>query len=369
MFAKITFGMIVLNGEPFLRYNLRSLYPFAHEIIVAEGASPFAAHAATPDGHSLDGTLNTLRRFKEEEDPENKVTIVTAEDEGYPDGFWPGEKNEQSQAYAKRATGDWLWQIDVDEFYRQADIEAICSFLASHNPSMVFFYFRMFMYHPQLEIHGVDPEYCQCQPIARIFRWGSGYRYVTHRPPTVVDDRGQNLRSLCLVTARETEKKGWYVWHYPYVYREQFESKARYYTALGLRSGIGDWVAKAQQMARPRFSVLWRGLSWTTACHEYLPEQVTSMFSSRCDYHLPGFTSSPSYRLLSKLALCHLAILRFMRLTLLGRWWIRSYRVTTSRPWQPSNQPRRVGGFKRILRKSHLFRLAVFLGWVGYHTF
>ena len=50
---KITFGIIVLNGEPFTRYNLRALYPFAHEIIVAEGASPKAAHAATPDGHSI----------------------------------------------------------------------------------------------------------------------------------------------------------------------------------------------------------------------------------------------------------------------------------------------------------------------------
>src|SRR3546814_12365174 len=30
---RITFGMIVLNGEPFLRYNLRSLYPYAHQII------------------------------------------------------------------------------------------------------------------------------------------------------------------------------------------------------------------------------------------------------------------------------------------------------------------------------------------------
>lgn len=61
---RITFGMIVLNGEPFLLYNLRSLYPFAHEIIVVEGASPNAAHAATPEGHSLDRTLDILHRFK-----------------------------------------------------------------------------------------------------------------------------------------------------------------------------------------------------------------------------------------------------------------------------------------------------------------
>ena len=35
---KITFGIIVLNGEPFTRYCIRALYPHAHEIIVAEGA-------------------------------------------------------------------------------------------------------------------------------------------------------------------------------------------------------------------------------------------------------------------------------------------------------------------------------------------
>ena len=91
---KVTFGIIVLNGEPFTRYCLRSLYPFAHEIIVVEGAAPAAAKVATPDGHSTDGTLETLYRFKAEEDPEDKVVIITRE------GFWR-EKDEQSQAYAR----------------------------------------------------------------------------------------------------------------------------------------------------------------------------------------------------------------------------------------------------------------------------
>ena len=87
----ITFGMIVLNGEPFIRYNLRSLYPFAHQIIVVEGACPSAAAVATADGHSMDGTFEVLHDFKHREDPENKVVIVTAGDEGYTDGFWPGK--------------------------------------------------------------------------------------------------------------------------------------------------------------------------------------------------------------------------------------------------------------------------------------
>ena len=52
---RVTFGVIVLNGEPFTRYYLRSLYPFAHQIIVVEGPSPGAARIATPDGHSRTG--------------------------------------------------------------------------------------------------------------------------------------------------------------------------------------------------------------------------------------------------------------------------------------------------------------------------
>ena len=42
VFPRISFGIIVLNGEPFTRYNLRALYPFAHQIIVAEGGGPLA---------------------------------------------------------------------------------------------------------------------------------------------------------------------------------------------------------------------------------------------------------------------------------------------------------------------------------------
>jgi len=128
-YPQISFGIIVLNGCPFIRYNLRALYPFAHQIIVVEGAAPAAACISDSNGHSSDGTLDIIRNFKAEEDPENKLNIVTAEDEGYPNGFWPGEKNQQSQAYAKRATGNYLWQVDADEFYQPEDMKAIIKML------------------------------------------------------------------------------------------------------------------------------------------------------------------------------------------------------------------------------------------------
>src|SRR5579884_2140828 len=106
----ISFGIIVLNGEPFTRYCLRALYPFAHQILVVEGACHRARASASADGHSIDGTLEVLQRFQELEDPERKIQIITKQ------GYW-SEKDEQSQAYAERATGDLLWQVDIDEFY------------------------------------------------------------------------------------------------------------------------------------------------------------------------------------------------------------------------------------------------------------
>ena len=119
----------MLNGEPFTRYCLRSLYPFAHQIVVVEGGHEDTRAVATPDGHSIDGTLEALQRFKAEEDPLDKVEIVTR------DGFWPktdelgSHRTHQSRAYAERATGDYLWQVDIDEFYRPEDMQAVLAML------------------------------------------------------------------------------------------------------------------------------------------------------------------------------------------------------------------------------------------------
>lgn len=182
---RITFGMIVLNGEPFLRYNLRTLYPFAHEIILVEGAALAAANIATPDGHSLDNTLEIARQFKASEDPDGKLTIVTAEDEGYPNGFWPGEKHQQSQAYARRATGDYLWQVDVDEFYQPNHILFVLRMLTAR-PDITAVSFKMITFWGGFD-YITDGWYLRqgAKIYRRLFKWGPDYCYVTHRPHSV----------------------------------------------------------------------------------------------------------------------------------------------------------------------------------------
>ncbi|MEM8863598.1 MAG: glycosyltransferase family 2 protein, partial [Chloroflexota bacterium] len=185
--VKISFGIIVLNGEPFTRYTLRALYPFAHQIIVVEGAAQGAAEIALPNGHSNDDTLATVRDFQEVEDVANKVLLVTAEDEGHANGFWPGEKDEQSQAYAKRATGNYLWQVDVDEFYKREDMEKVIQLLEADR-TISAATFKQITFWGSLNTI-VDGFYLRsgASYYHRLFEWGEGYHYVTHRPPTVTD--------------------------------------------------------------------------------------------------------------------------------------------------------------------------------------
>jgi glycosyltransferase involved in cell wall biosynthesis len=226
---RVTFGMIVLNGMPFVPYCLRGIYPFAHEIIVVEGASPLARHAAGADGHSTDDTLAAVRRFQAEEDPAGKVKLVTAEDEGHPDGFWPGEKDEQSQAYARRATGNYLWQIDSDEFYRAEDIASVLAMLQA-DPGITAVSF------PQITFWGGFDCCCDSWYLRkgagvfhRLFKWSEGHRYTTHRPPTVCDAQDNDLRQLKWMNGRSMTRRGIHLYHYSLLFPHQVAQKMRYY--------------------------------------------------------------------------------------------------------------------------------------------
>jgi len=227
---KISFGIIVLNGEPFTHYCIRALYPYAYEIIIAEGACEGARNVASPQGHSSDGTLEILKEIKRSEDPENKITIVTAEDEGHPDGFWPGEKLEQSQAYAKRAKGNYLWHIDIDEFYKDEDIQKILRLLNDENAiSCISFnqigFWGGFNYTVNSWYFNRNlPE------IYRIFKWGKGYQLISHRPPTVIDENKTDVRAGKWLKANEMKNMGILMYHYSFVFPRQVFTKADYYS-------------------------------------------------------------------------------------------------------------------------------------------
>jgi hypothetical protein len=226
---RITFGIIVLNGEPFTRYCLRSLYPFAHEIIVVEGGHSDTRSVCTPDGHSVDGTLETLHRFKREEDPDNKVQIITRE------GFWPRkdelgrDRTPQSRAYAERATGDYLWQVDIDEFYRDEDMRTVLDMLAS-DPSITSVSFREHLFWGDTR-YVANGWHLRRTKLGyhRLFKWAAGYSYVTHEPPTIHDPSGRDLRELNWISADATAARGIYLYHYSLLFPWQVRQKTLIY--------------------------------------------------------------------------------------------------------------------------------------------
>ena len=282
---RITFGMIVLNGEPFIGYNLRAIYPFAHQIIVVEGAAPAAKSIASMNGHSLDGTLEALRRFKVEEDIENKVTIVTAEDEGHPNGFWVGEKDEMSQAYSMRATGNYLWQVDCDEFYLPKDIQYIINLLKD-DPNIQALSFIVKTFWGSLD-YLVDGYFLLsgANVFHRLFSWKPGYRYITHRPPTVVDENGKDLRMKKHITANGMARRGIYLYHYELLFPKQVIEKCQYYACADWTSVLqqaDDWANKCYlTITKPfRVHMMYGHLSWLERFKGEHPPQVTRMLAS-----------------------------------------------------------------------------------------
>jgi len=222
--------MIVLNGEPFIKYNLQSLYPHAHEIIIVEGAVEKFAHAATSDGHSVDDTVSIIKLFP---DPENKIKLIQKE------GFW-SEKDEMSNAYMEACTGNYIWQVDVDEFYKASDIEAIRTILINDQDiTRVDFKSVCFLRSFNARVLGATFIY-GADEFIRIFAFRPGYRYVTHRPPTLSDEIGVPFVHKKILRADDLEKIGIVQYHYSYVIKNYVEGKAQYYSKMGWGGGHDD---------------------------------------------------------------------------------------------------------------------------------
>ncbi len=279
---KLTFGMIVLNGKPFIKYNLRSIYPYAHQIIVVEGACPAASNVASFDGHSTDGTLEELKRFKANEDFENKLLIITAEAAGKPDGFW-SEKTEMSRAYAERATGNYLWQIDCDEFYTEQSMQSILKLLTDQ-PKITQITFKTINFWGGLD-YKVDGLLLKLgdQNFRRLFKWSPGSSYLNHRPPTVIDSNGLDMAEQYPISAEEMQSKGIFLYHYEYLFINQVKNKTEYYSKAphckGLRPDV-SWFEECYLKLKYPYRVhnIISHLSWLERYVGNHPSQVYSMF-------------------------------------------------------------------------------------------
>jgi len=212
---KIAFGMIVFEGDYVLKECLESVYPYASQILIAEGPVKYWQEQGRTT--STDNTNFILNNFP---DPEKKIKIVHGQ-------F--SEKDQQCNAYMKFLNEDidYLWNLDSDEVYKSEDIEQMINILDKEKYTSVDIRSCSFYGGFDNYIGGFEQ---QAGNFHRIFRVYPGVKWVTHRPPTIDYRKGdvpiRHLDGDTLFT-----KYGVQMYHYSYVFPEQVRKKIEYYKA------------------------------------------------------------------------------------------------------------------------------------------
>ncbi len=211
---KIAFGMIVFEGDYVLRQCLEQVYPFASQILIAEG--PVSYWQRQGRTTSLDETNKILDEFP---DPENKIKIVHGQ-------F--NEKDDQCRAYMQHINDDidYIWNLDSDEIYTTGDLEKIISFLESEKPTSVgvrscSFYGGFDDYLTGFELNRDN--------FLRIFRYTKGSTWLTHRPPTIQYPIDSNITKKHIDSDTLFNSLGVQMYHYSYTFPDQVYKKVNYY--------------------------------------------------------------------------------------------------------------------------------------------
>lgn len=218
---RLSANIMVYNESFWLKKQLEHIYDFFDEIIICEGVERKLHNRdigvqdiAIKNNLSDDITLQILKKFK---DPHKKIKFI-------PYGLCDN-KVELTKAMYANSIGDYVWEIDADEFYHIKTMKDIKEHL-SKNPDINQINFRMYHFIDLNNyIHGENGKnWGDNIPIRRIFRNEKGNNFVSHRPPTI------NYKTKGRVIDREDSLKlGWVMYHYGYVFDWQVNKKATYY--------------------------------------------------------------------------------------------------------------------------------------------
>lgn len=224
---KITFGMIIFNSDFVLKQNLETVYPYAHNILVAEGPVGYWQK----QGHttSTDKTNQILKDFP---DPENKIKVVHGQ-------F--AEKHEQANAYVPEFDHNckephFIWNLDADEIFKPQDIETVIGILGTDQYTSVGFKSISFYGGFERYLTGFE----EGAEFIRIQKTYPGWKWENHRPPTV-----KQLKPGKHLSFKELAQMGVRMYHYSYVFPRQVKEKVQYYkAAVSQDNCIDDYFEK-----------------------------------------------------------------------------------------------------------------------------
>jgi ADP-heptose:LPS heptosyltransferase/predicted O-methyltransferase YrrM/glycosyltransferase involved in cell wall biosynthesis len=251
---RFSFVTIVLNGMPFIEHALKAVYPFAHEIIVVEGAVENCQFAANSDGSSRDGTVDCIRNMP---DPSGKIRLLQ--------GKWP-EKCEMQNAALAHVTGDYVWLMDSDEIYRSEDLEKIREMIQA-DPSITQVNFILDNFWRGFDYIFISSEFFKApHHCRRLFQFKPGARFLTHRPPTMLlPGADRSTEQMKCVGGDITRAMGVIPYHYSYVLESQVKQKIELYNRYGwgamwgvdmnlwLNEGFLQWTPENRRELEKRY--------------------------------------------------------------------------------------------------------------------
>jgi hypothetical protein len=211
---KIAFGMIVFEGDYVLKECLQQVYPFATQILIAEG--PVSYWQRQGRTTSMDDTNKILNEFP---DPDNKIKIVHGQ-------YY--EKDDQCRAYMEHIDDDidYIWNLDSDEVYKTEDLIKMIEFLKEEQPTSVGI--RSCSFYGGFENYLTGFE-LKRDNFLRIFKYVKSSTWLTHRPPTIKYPQNYNLVHKHVDSDTLYNKTNIQMYHYSYVFPKQVLTKISYY--------------------------------------------------------------------------------------------------------------------------------------------
>lgn len=168
---KIAAQFITFNGNFILDAILDTIYPYFSPIVIVEG--PVGYYVGKGHRHSTDGTIELIESYP---DPQGKIKLIS--------GQWE-EKDQMVNAALPYIPDDtqFIWHFDDDECHYPEVIQKVIDVLKTGRWDSISF--RSLCFYGGFDRIWGDNSYEQNFEFHRVQRIQPGWRWATHRPPTI----------------------------------------------------------------------------------------------------------------------------------------------------------------------------------------
>lgn len=212
------------NEESLIEACMLQLYDKVDRIIVIEGAvqNKVDAGQATPDGHSLDNTVDIIKAVKADKDPDKKIVFVQI------DRPWQHLEELKNSFFQYMQDGDWMLITDADEFIMPEVVDELREAI-SLEPWATEFVPAGFYHFWRDAWHMRKPSGDWGQQHQRFIRFQPGLNYQNH--PVASDANGVCTYFDPRYLSRRFVLNSFVVYHYSYCKddTEDVKSKKEFY--------------------------------------------------------------------------------------------------------------------------------------------